>query len=112
MIEHPNNTTEEKVWLHCYTPLILCMIVFTWIPGVSATEALADRVPYTIVDTAQVRCYSNNAEIKYPKANADFFGQDAQYIGNEPAYKDNGDGTVTDLNKGLMWQSDPGQKMT
>ena len=112
MIEHPNNTAREEVWLHCCIPLILCMIIFAWIPGVSIAGASADRVPYAIVDTAQVRCYNNNAEIEYPKANADFFGQDAQYIGNEPAYKDNGDGTATDLNTGLMWQSDPGPKMT
>lgn len=112
MIEHLNNTTQEKVWLHCYIPVVLYMIILSWIPGVSVADASADRVPYTIVDTAQVRCYSNNAEIEFPKAGAAFFGQDAQYIGNEPAYKDNGDGTVTDLNTGLMWQGDPGEKMT
>ena len=112
MIEHPNNTTQEKVWLHFYIPVILYMTILAWIPDVLAAEVSTDRVPYTIVDTAQIRCYSNNAEIEYPKANANFFGQDAQYIGNEPAYKDNGDGTVTDLNTGLMWQSDPGEKMT
>ncbi|PKM86361.1 MAG: hypothetical protein CVU87_12275 [Firmicutes bacterium HGW-Firmicutes-12] len=27
-------------------------------------------------------------------------------------FTDNGDGTVTDLNTGLMWQQDPGSKMT
>jgi len=93
-------------------PVVLYIIAFAWISDVSAAEVSADRVPYTIVDTAQIRCYSNNAEIEFPKAGADFFGQDAQYIGNEPAYKDNGDGTVTDLNTGLIWQSDPGEKMT
>ena len=88
------------------------MIVFTWISGISIADAPAESVPFTIVDTGQVRCYDNNAEIEFPKASAAFYGQDAQYIGNEPAYKDNGDGTVTDLNTGLMWQSDPGEKMT
>ncbi len=112
MIEHPDNTTQEKVWLHFYIPLILYLTILAWIPDVSAAEVSTDRVPYTIVDTAQIRCYSNNAEIEFPKADADFFGQDAQYTGNEPAYKDNGDGTVTDLNTGLMWQSDPGEKKT
>jgi len=112
MIEHPNNSTQEKVWLHFYIPVILYMTILAWIPEVLAAEVSTDRVPYTIVDTVQIRCYSNNAEIEYPKANANFFGQDAQYIGNEPAYKDNRDGTVTDLNTGLMWQSDPGEKMT
>ncbi len=108
MIEHPNNTTQEKVWLHFYIPVILYITILACIPDVLAAEV----VPYTIVDTAQIRCYSNNAEIEFPKAGAAFFGQDAQYIGNEPAYKDNRDGTITDLNTGLMWQSDPGEKMT
>jgi hypothetical protein len=70
------------------------------------------RLAYPVVDTGQKRCYDNNKEIDYPKRGEPFFGQDAQYTGNEPAYKDNGDGTVTDLNTGLMWQSDPGEKMT
>ena len=26
----------------------------------------AESLPYTIVDTGQIRCYSNNAEIVYP----------------------------------------------
>lgn len=89
------------------------MTILAWIPCVSVVaDASADRVPYTIVDTAQVRCYSNYAEIEFPKSGTAFFGQDAQYAGNEPAYKDNGDSTITDLNTGLMWQSDPGEKMT
>ena len=33
-----------------------------------------------------------------------FYGQDAQYPKLEPSYQDNGDGTVSDLNTGLMWQ--------
>lgn len=68
--------------------------------------------PYKIVDTGQIRCYSNNPEIEYPQAGAAFYGQDAQYNGNQPVYKDNGDGTVTDLNTGLMWIQNPLGKMT
>ena len=109
MNEHPNNTTRQKVWLYCYLTAILYIFVFTWILDVSVADASAGRVPYMIVDTSQVSCYSNNAEIEFPKTGAAFFGQDAQYIGNEPAYKDNGDGTVTDLNTGLMWRNDPCQ---
>ncbi|MBI9015858.1 MAG: DUF1566 domain-containing protein [Phycisphaerae bacterium] len=67
---------------------------------------------YTIVDTGQIRCYDNTIEIQYPKAGAAFFGQDAHYNGNQPSYKDNGDGTITDLNTALMWQQDPGPKKT
>jgi len=67
---------------------------------------------YTIVDTGQIRCYNNSTEIQYPKTAVAFFGQDAHYNGNQPAYKDNGDGTVTDLNTGLMWIQNPGSKKT
>ncbi len=65
-----------------------------------------------IVDTEQKRCYSATTEIAFPGAAAAFAGQDAQHVGNLMAYADNGDGTVTDLNTGLMWQKDPGAKMT
>jgi hypothetical protein len=69
-------------------------------------------LPYSIVDTGQVRSYDDRAEISYPSPGAAFFGQDAQYDGNQPSYRDNGDGTVTDLNTGLTWQADPGTKKT
>ena len=80
--------------------------------GLGMATPAADQLPYTIVDTAQVRSYNSDTEIEYPKNNAAFFGQDAQYSGHVPAYRDNGDGTATDLNTGLMWQSDPGAKKT
>jgi len=35
-----------------------------------------------------------------------------QYAGAQPSYRDNGDGTVSDLVTGLMWMQDPGEKMT
>lgn len=112
MNEYKNNAARSISSLCCYKSAILCMIVFTVIQGVSEADTSAKRVPYTIVDTGQAGCYNNNAEIEFPKAGDAFYGQDAQYAGNKPAYKDNGDGTVTDLNTGLMWQSDPGEKMT
>lgn len=68
--------------------------------------------PYPIVDTAQERCYDARKEILYPRAGQPFCGQDAQYVGNAPRYEDHGDGTVTDLVTGLMWQQDPGEKKT
>lgn len=70
------------------------------------------ELPYTVVDTGQIRCYDNTTEVQFPNATAAFSGQDAQYNGNQPAYKDNRDGTVTDLNTGLTWTQDPGKKKT
>jgi hypothetical protein len=67
---------------------------------------------YTIVDTDQSNCYNTWSAISCPQSGASFYGQDAQYDGVQPSYVDNGDGTVTDLNTGLMWQKDPGDKVT
>jgi len=77
-----------------------------------AALANAGELTYPVVDTGQIRCYNNTTEIAYPPAGADFFGQDAYYNGHQPAYKDNGDGTVTDLNTHLLWTQDPGHKKT
>lgn len=61
------------------------------------------ELTYPIVDTGQVFCYNTWKIIYYPKAGWYFHGQDAQFQGNVPSYKDNGNGTVTDLNTGLIW---------
>ena len=46
-----------------------------------------------------------------PSRGQSFYGQDAKYKGRCPSYKDNKDGTITDLNTGLMWQKNPGKKV-
>jgi len=76
----------------------------------AAASALA--VTYPVVDTGQTLCYGESFSIGAPAAGQRFYGQDAQHAGNQPSYQDNGDGTVTDLVTGLMWQQDPGAKMT
>ena len=75
-----------------------------------AVCACAQERSYVIVDTGQDRCFSNDQEIICPHPGEAFDGQDAQYQGCTPSYKDNGDGTVTDLNTGLMWQKTPDLK--
>lgn len=67
---------------------------------------------YPVVDTGQVLTYDNQNLIPGPAEGEAFRGQDAQVAGNQPAYRDNGDGTVTDLVTGLMWMQDAGDKMT
>ena len=66
---------------------------------------------YVIVGTGQSKCYSATREIAPPQWGQAFYGQDAQHPGPAPSYKDNGDGTVSDLNTGLMWVKARGQKM-
>lgn len=74
-----------------------------------AATALAESVPYPIVDTGQQVCYGTRGKIACgPGTNA---GQDAQYQGNQPRYINNGDGTVSDLVTGLMWVKARGERM-
>ncbi len=68
--------------------------------------------PYSIVDTGVETWYDNHYEIPIPAAGAPFHGQDASYKGNQPSYRDNRDGTVTDLVTGLMWQQEMGEKIS
>jgi len=83
--------------------------VFVWL---CAGNLHAIDVPYVIVDTGQTKCYSNDREIAPPSPGQPFYGQDAQNKGKQPAYKDNGDGTISDLNTGLMWVKARGEETT
>ncbi len=67
---------------------------------------------FPVVDTAQTLSYGNTMAISAPAAGEAFYGQDAQYTISAPSYRDNGDGTVSDLVTDLMWQQDPGSKIT
>ena len=72
-------------------------------PAAQLASAEPQTLPYPIVATGQNSCYSDWREIPPPAPGQPFYGQDAQYPRLQPAYKDNGDGTVSDLNTGLMW---------
>lgn len=68
---------------------------------------------WVVVDTGQDKCYDDNGQqVACPGAGSAFYGQDAQYNGAQPDFTENGDGTVTDNNTGLMWQKTPGAKIT
>ncbi len=67
---------------------------------------------FSVVDTGQDTCYDVAVAIACPESGESFYGQDAQHTGNAPRYTNNGDGTITDNVTGLMWQQDPGDKMT
>lgn len=76
---------------------------------VSPERALSYRLP----DTGQTSCYDDVGNvISCPSPGERFYGQDAQYQGPQRHYRDNGDGTVTDLNTGLMWQQGDDQNGT
>lgn len=84
----------------CLTTMVVLALC---VALVNAADAQQSKVSYRIVDTGQDRCYSDSSQIPFPKPGQPFHGQDAQYQGSRPRYKDNGDGTVTDLVTGLMW---------
>lgn len=68
-------------------------------------DNLPDITGYPIVETNQTTFFNNTTTISASSAGDAFYGQDAQYTGNEVSYTDNGDGTLTDNVTGLMWQS-------
>jgi len=82
-----------------------------WSPEGSNRQATTEpqaNTSYPVVDTDQELCYDDGgSEIACPAEGHSFYGQDAQYDGNQPSYTDNGDGTVTDNITGLMWQQSP-----
>lgn len=67
---------------------------------------------YTIVDTNQTSHYDNTNVVAAPVEGSAFYGQDAQYQGVQASYQNNGDGTISDLNTGLMWQTAPTEGVT
>ncbi|MCX5859353.1 MAG: DUF1566 domain-containing protein, partial [Proteobacteria bacterium] len=63
---------------------------------------------YPIVDTGQTSCFGPASPVSCPAASAPFYGQDAQFNGNQPSYTLSADGlTVYDNVTGLTWQKSP-----
>ncbi len=72
------------------------------------SEAVGDVARYPIVDTGQTACFDATAELPSPAAGQAFYGQDAQFAGNQPSYTKSSDGlTVHDNVTGLTWQHSP-----
>lgn len=80
--------------------------VYNYVRPVRYDETVTNPT-YVVVDTNQATYWNNISEINAPAEGEEFYGQDAQYEGAAPSYTDNGDGTITDNNTGLMWQKTP-----
>jgi hypothetical protein len=80
--------------------------------GVSGVQPEESAGRWRLNDTGQQDCYDDIRQIACPAAGEPFLGQDAQHGSNEMAFRDNGDGTVTDLNTGLTWVRAQGQRMS
>lgn len=77
----------------------------------SASEA-PETFNYLVVDTQQAKCFDNaGTTITCPQQGQTYYGQDAQYSSVAPNYTNNGDGTVTDHNSGLLWQRKHSEKI-
>lgn len=74
---------------------------------VEQTHQPQTSINYPIIDTGQGTCYDDQGSLDCPQTGAAYYGQDAQYNGLQASYVNNGDGTVTDQNTGLMWQQSP-----
>lgn len=98
------NTMNARSFQGPGTLALLCAF-----PAVPISAAASCVIP----DTDQSLCFDAFTVIEEPSPGEPFYGQDAQYQGHQPAYQDNGDGTVTDINTGLIWQQGlPPEKMT
>lgn len=67
-------------------------------------ENLPDITGFPIVGTNQTKFFNNTTETNTQSVGDEFYGQNANYQGTTPSYEDNGDGTVTDMVTGLMWE--------
>jgi len=79
-----------------------------WKSGEAPSRTLSStpksNLPYVVVDTGQDKCYNNTKRITSPSPGNTFYGQDAQYDGNQPNYTVGADGlTVYDNVTGLTW---------
>jgi len=68
---------------------------------------------YAVAPTGQTACYGADGHVMAcALRGAALSGQDAQHATTTLRYRDNGDGTVSDLNTGLMWQQATPAKLT
>jgi hypothetical protein len=86
--------------------MLLARISFVALMFVALASAQT-QPPTPVPDTNQRRCYDTQGVIPFPAPNTPFAGQDAQHVTTVPAFRDNQDGTVTDLVTGLIWQKTP-----
>ncbi|NCA84493.1 MAG: DUF1566 domain-containing protein [Clostridia bacterium] len=98
-----NTNTAARTSKSTFFSMLFAMALFlSFSNGIAQTS-----LTFPIVDTDQQLFYDTIVEIPAPAPGDAFYGQDANYTGNAPSYQDNGDGTVTDLVTGLMWQQSP-----
>jgi hypothetical protein len=109
--------TLPRKTLRLWAPRIGLLVLTLGGLLVQGAAGLADSVSakgeaaaalYPIVDTAQVKWYGSLMEMPRPSVGQAFYGQDADFVGNQPSYTLSRDGlTVFDGVTGLTWQRSP-----
>lgn len=111
-LKSPFNPNKENI-MGYDKPKIHHVIILTSLFIILTAASLSAQTRISMTDTGQTLCYDNTREISCPYEDSQFSGQDAQYASNAMAYRDNGDGTVTDQVTGLMWsQAVDAQKLS
>jgi hypothetical protein len=77
--------------------VVLALLLLGSIPCIASA---ASSATFKLPATGQTTCYDTNGNV----ISCAGTGQDAVYHINPMSFTDNGDGTVTDNNTGLMWQ--------
>ena len=90
---------------------MLLLVLLAMVLGVIGIASPAHALTYPIVETGQETCYNATAPIACPASGAAFYGQPRQITSTAFSYHDNGDGTVSDLVTGLMWQKAPSPRI-
>ena len=78
----------------------IIVVLFFLVVGATLQAQPVLRTMLRLPDTGQQNSYTST------------FGEDSDYLINQPAYTLNGDGTITDTNTTLMWQQTDGGEMT
>ncbi|MFI3317401.1 MAG: DUF1566 domain-containing protein [Rikenellaceae bacterium] len=83
--------------------------ILTTLAALMICSSSFGQIIYKINATGQTVTYNDKGEVvENIKPGDALYGQDAHYLSGAPmVFIDNGDGTVTDLNTGLMWQQNP-----
>jgi hypothetical protein len=90
---------RERVRVRGASVVAFALLLFSAFVILSLSK---DAFAFNLPDSGQTKCYdASGTEI--PCAGT---GQDGAYIINPLSYTDNGNGTVTDNNTGLMWQKE------
>jgi|GEM_PF-3055147 len=80
-----------------YWGIILALFFFT---------VIADVFAFKLPDTDQIDCYdADGLKITCPTAGSPL-AQDGSYKINPPSFIDNGNGTISDINTGLVWEKE------